>query len=89
MQKHDATAEKILELLKAALSTDEVQIENQSHMHVGHAGARSGGGHFFVTVRSAKFAGLGLLARQRLVNEAVQSLMDKEIHALSMKCIWP
>ena len=85
MNKHNDTAKKIKEILVRELGA-EVDVENQSHLHAGHVGARSGGGHFFVVVRSAKFVGLAPLARQRLVIAAVAPMMDKEIHALSMKC---
>ena len=52
----------------------------------GHRAA-GGGGHFFVVIKSARFNGLTPLARQRLVIEAVKPMMDREIHALSMKCL--
>lgn len=80
------TALKIVEILKRELATDEISIEDQSHRHAGHRQA-GGGGHFFVTIRSDKFKGISPLARQRLVLEAVAPMMDKEIHALSMRCI--
>jgi BolA protein len=82
---HSSTAAKIKQLLTEKLAA-EVEITDESWKHAGHAGARAGGGHFFVVVRSAQFGGLGLLARQRLVFAAVGELMQKEIHALSMKC---
>jgi len=80
------TAQKILEILKKEFASEEVEIEDQSHRHAGHKQA-GGGGHFFVVIRSAKFNGLSPLARQRLVLDAVNALMDKEIHALSMRCL--
>ena len=80
------TAEKIRTILMAEFDTAEVQVEDQSYMHAGHKAA-GGGGHFFVTIRSPKFQGLSPIARQRLVFDAVRPLMDKEIHALSMRCL--
>lgn len=80
------TARKIVEILKRELATDEILIEDQSHLHAGHKQA-GGGGHFYVEIRSAKFQGLAPLARQRLVLDAVKPLMDREIHALSMRCL--
>lgn len=79
------TAERIEEILRREFSPVEFELEDQSYLHVGHKSA-GGGGHFFVAMKSARFNGLAPLARQRLVISAVQSMMDKEIHALSMKC---
>jgi BolA protein len=81
-----STAERIEEILRRDFSPSEFEIEDQSYMHAGHKAA-GGGGHFFVTIKSARFNGLAPLARQRLVIAAVKEMMDKEIHALSMKCI--
>ena len=52
--------------LRSELAAESVDIEDQSHLHVGHAGARSGGGHYAVTVVSSRFRGLDLLARLSL-----------------------
>lgn len=80
------TARKIREILAQELATDEIEIEDQSHLHAGHRQA-GGGGHFAVVVRSARFNGLSPLARQRLVMDAVKPMMDREIHALSVRCL--
>lgn len=80
------TAKKIREILAKEFATDEISIEDQSHHHAGHKSA-GGGGHFFVEIRSERFKGLSPLARQRLVFDAVRPLMDREIHALSMRCL--
>ncbi len=80
------TALKIRTILMAEFDTAEVTVEDQSRFHAGHKAA-GGGGHFSVTIRSSKFQGLSPIARQRLVFAAVQPLMDKEIHALTMRCL--
>ena len=79
------TAEKIKTLLERELQPTELEIEDQSYLHAGHKAA-GGGGHFFVRIKSARFNGLSPLARQRLVIAAVGTMMDREIHALSMQC---
>lgn len=86
MFNSEETAEKIRAILEKEFSPVELVIDDQSHHHVGHASA-GGGGHFFVTIKSARFNGLMPLARQRLVIESMGSMMDREIHALSMKCV--
>lgn len=62
----------------------QVQVVDESHLHAGHEGAKSGGRHFRVTVISPKFTGINTLARHRLVYDAVSDWMQKEIHALAI-----
>jgi BolA protein len=70
--------------LREALDAEHVEVVDESHLHAGHPGARSGGGHFRATVVSARFDGLSRLAAQRLVYQALGDLMQREIHALAM-----
>ena len=77
--------EVIVSRLREHLSAESVEIEDQSHLHAGHAGAAGGGGHYEVTIVASCFKGLNTLARHRLVYEAVGELMKKEIHALSIQ----
>ena len=79
------TPEVIVSRLREHLSAESVEIEDQSHLHAGHAGAAGGGGHYEVTIVASCFKGLNTLARHRLVYEAVGDLMKKEIHALSIQ----
>ncbi len=79
------TVDQIRERLRSRLPAETVEIEDQSHLHVGHAGAAEGGGHYAVTVVSQTFEGLNTLSRHRLVYAAVEDLMKKEIHALSIQ----
>ena len=79
------TPEVIVSRLREHLSAESVEIEDQSHLHAGHAGAAGGGGHSEVTIVASCFKGLNTLARHRLVYEAVGDLMKKEIHALSIQ----
>ncbi len=75
--------------LRAALAPLELQLIDESHLHVGHAGARDGRGHFRLRVVSPAFAGLSSLARHRMVYAALGSLMDSDIHALALKTLAP
>ena len=79
------TPEVIVSRLREHLSAESVEIEDQSHLHAGHAGAAGGGGHYEVTIVASCFKGLNTLARHRLVYEAVGELMKKEIHARSIQ----
>ncbi|MGC1955434.1 MAG: BolA family protein [Gammaproteobacteria bacterium] len=79
----------IRERLSHALAPLKLEISDESHQHVGHAGARGGGGHFSVLVVSPEFAGKTLLERHRLIYEALGDAMQREIHALSIKALTP
>ena len=79
------TPKMIVSRLREHLSAESVEIEDQSHLHAGHAGAAGGGGHYQVTIVADCFKGLNTLARHRLVYDAVGDLMKKEIHALSIQ----
>lgn len=68
--------------ISASLQPVELAVEDESHLHIGHEGARDGRGHFRVRVVSERFAGLGALQRHRLVYAAVGDLMQTDIHAL-------
>ena len=63
---------------------NELKVEDDSEKHVGHAGAAGGAGHFTVRIVSPRFAGIGMLARHRLVYDAVADWMPERIHALSI-----
>jgi len=71
--------------LRERLGAVRVEVVDESHLHAGHAGARSGGGHFRATVVSPRFAGLGRVEAQRLVYQALDDMMGSEIHALSLR----
>ena len=71
--------------LRNALAINSIEIVDESHLHVGHPGASSGGGHFNVTIVAESFDGLTTLARHRLIYDALGDAMQTEIHALSIK----
>jgi BolA protein len=75
----------IRERLSAALSPESIDIVDESHKHAGHEGARSGGGHFVVTIVADAFRGKRPLERHRMVYDALGEAMSREIHALSIK----
>ncbi|MEO6688841.1 MAG: BolA family protein [Dokdonella sp.] len=76
--------EQIRTRLTAALAPLELVVEDESHRHAGHAGARDGRGHFRVRIVSAAFHGQAALARHRAVYAALGDLMQTDIHALAI-----
>jgi BolA protein len=81
--------EQIRTHLVAAFEPQELVVEDESHRHAGHAGARDGRGHFRVRVVSAAFRGQLPLARHRAVYAALGELMQSDIHALSIDARTP
>jgi len=66
------------------LSPVTLDIEDESHLHVGHAGAAGGAGHYRVHIVADCFAGLPPIARHRLVYHRLHDLIPYPIHALSI-----
>ena len=73
----------------AVLLPSSIEIIDDSALHAGHAGAKSGGGHFRLTIISPEFAGKATMARHRMVYDALGSLMQHQIHALSITAKTP
>ena len=87
MNTHAETVKKIKSILTEWGAT-EVEVSDNSHLHVGHEGAKSGGGHFAVTVIAAQFIGLNRLQCHRLVYQQLNSLFKTgAIHALEVEAI--
>ena len=82
------TAAEIEQALRAGLAPQALAVSDDSHLHVGHAGAREGR-HFSVAITSARFEGLGRVARHRLVYDALRDLMPRGIHALAIDARTP
>jgi len=80
-----------VELLRqrlAVLHATSMAIEDESHRHAGHAGAKDGG-HYKLDIVSPLFAGKNTVARHRLIYDAAGDLMRGRIHALSIRALTP
>ncbi len=67
------------------LNPSHLEVVNESHLHIGHAGDDgSGQTHFKVVVVSGKFDGMQTLQRHRLVNDIVSDSFNNGLHALSL-----
>ena len=79
--------ERMQALLEAAFAPESMQIDDDSHKHVGHEGAKGGLGHFTVSIVSEKFNGMNMLARHRAVYAALGDMMQTDIHALAIDAV--
>jgi BolA protein len=62
----------------------ELLVEDESHLHAGHAGAAGGASHFRVRIVAEAFRGKLPIARHRMIYAALGELMKSEIHALAI-----
>ena len=75
--------------LREALAPQVIDIRDDSHLHVGHEGARGGAGHYHVCIVAAGFAGRSRVQRHQMVYAALAPLMRAEIHALGIDALTP
>lgn len=75
--------------LREKLRPVHLHVRDESALHVGHAGAAGGGGHFRVLIVCESFRGQSLVHRQRAVYDAVGEAMQSTIHALALKTLTP
>lgn len=82
--------EKILcDKLKHALAPSYLEVVDESHDHVGHAGHRPGTPtHFRILIVSEAFEGMGALERHRRVYAILKEELNA-IHALALRTLTP
>jgi len=76
--------EKIIQLLTDAIPNASIDLENESHLHAGHAGAQDGRGHFRLKIISDEFAGKRSIQRHQLIYKILGDMMQTDIHALAI-----
>ncbi|HEV2621750.1 MAG TPA: BolA family protein [Frateuria sp.] len=74
--------EQIRRRLADVLAPLELEVLDEGHRHAGHA--NEGKGHFHVRIVSPAFAGVLPIRRHRMVYAALEGLMERGIHALSI-----
>ncbi len=72
--------------LRAAFEPSRLEVIDESHLHVGHVGARpEGETHFRVEIAAGAFRGMGRVARQKAVYGVLAEEMAGPVHALSIR----
>lgn len=74
--------------LRETLSPTELRIEDDSHLHAGHAGAKEGG-HYRVYVVAEAFEGMSAIQRHRAVFKPLEAKFGRGIHALQITARTP
>jgi|TARA_R110002096_G_scaffold405911_2_gene604067 BolA family transcriptional regulator, general stress-responsive regulator len=83
------TTDKIKDTLTNALHPKFIQVLDDSQAHAGHEGAKSGGGHYYLTIICDEFNNKSRIQRHQVVYNALGDMMKSEIHALSIKAHTP
>ncbi len=81
-----STQAQIETKLQAVFAPAFLEVLNESHMHNVPPGSES---HFKVTVVSEQFNDQRLVARHRLVNQALADELAGSIHALALHTLTP
>jgi len=80
----------IAEKLTAAFTPQKLDVIDESHQHVGHAGHRPGGEtHFRVHIVSEAFRGKSRVERHRMVNQTLSGELAGGVHALAIHASAP
>lgn len=66
-----------------SLTPSQLEIQDDSALHVGHKG-NGGGGHYTLKIVSAEFNGKSHVARHRIIYQLMSDLIPHKIHALSI-----
>ena len=83
-------AARIHAKLTAGLDPTALDIEDESHLHAGHGGAREGGEtHYRIKVASARFSGKGRVERHRMVYALLADEIAQGVHALALQTLAP
>ena len=73
-----------------ALEPLELELVDESEQHRGHAGYAAGGNtHWRLSIVSPRFEGQSVVARHRMVYQALGELMQHPIHALAINARSP
>ena len=84
------TADLISKKLTEAFAPESLRVEDESHLHAGHAGAREGGQtHYRVYIVSGAFKGKSRVERHRMINTALAEELKGSVHALAIRASAP
>jgi len=80
---------RIIKQKLTVLNPEKIEIIDESSKHIGHEGAKNGGGHFFLTIVSCNFYEKSTIDRHRMIYASLGEMIGRDIHALSIKAYTP
>ena len=76
--------------LRTAFVPESLRVEDESHLHEGHAGHRPGGEtHFRLYIVAEAFRGKSRVERHRMINTALAAELKGRVHALAIHAAAP
>jgi BolA protein len=81
---HQQRKAEITRLLNKAFEPETLGVEDESHLHEGHEGAKDGRGHFRVLIIAGAFENKTMIERHRMIYRVLGEMMRRDIHALSI-----
>lgn len=83
-------ASQITSLLEQHFSPTQLQVDDDSHKHAGHAGANpAGGSHIRIHIVSDAFVTMSRIMRHRMVYQALEGHFAEGLHALQINAKTP
>ncbi len=80
----------ITKKLTEAFAPQDLRVEDESHLHAGHAGHRPGGQtHYRVYIVAEAFEGKSRLDRHRSINAILAPELEQSVHALAIHATAP
>lgn len=78
--------DRIFTVLKDTFSPDQLDVQDVSAQHYGHAGWREGGEtHMEITISASAFADKSRIEAHRAINEALAEELANGLHALQIR----
>ena len=84
-------AERIQKAIEKLQVLDPIHLEviDESHLHIGHAGAQSGMSHIRIKVSSHQFSGLTRLQQHQKIYQILGTMMTTDFHAVAIEITPP
>lgn len=84
------TKDVITKKLTEAFTPESLRVEDESHLHAGHAGHRPGGEtHYRIYIVSEAFRGKSRIDRHRAINATLAAELAGGVHALAIHATAP
>jgi len=77
----------IRERLTAAFTPKSLEVLDESHQHIGHAGHKGGGRHFAIIISAPCFVDMSRVNAHRKIYDLFTDLIPEDIHALKIKIL--
>ncbi|MBY7649482.1 MAG: BolA family transcriptional regulator [Candidatus Liberibacter europaeus] len=88
---HVSLIEIITNKIQIALYPEELQVINESNLHIGHKPEFDGSGetHIRIKIISKSFIGMNKLLRHKKIYELLQTEINNGLHAISIEAFSP